>query len=439
LHCCRPVFSNSSLVSFGGLSTIMDADKRLLQEVQNGNLQGVDEALAGGANVNGSSRLSCRPLTCAARWGNCEIAERLIEKRANLELVVTDETGFGGINPFYPVGSNALHAAVSFGVEVGMIRVLLDGGANPDAQDIDGCTALANACSILDPDERLAMVRELLRGGATAFTKTFKGTSPAHFAASKGDCRLLELLLSEAPAMVNHVNDDFGTPMAFAASTGQDKAVSFLVSAGASDEAVLSHERGSLFMALCRGFTDVVGVLLSSPEALKAAGGYDEIRHAMCWAMQQGQPESLRLLIRVGSKARYWSNQLVLVPGRLSDNQVEVPALQCAVCYQCVESTKLLLEAGADERFLTNHKPADLLGAVGLLLDAEDRDPQKAAEIVRVLRRAPAFRARSWRWPEATGTPVDAGSDPGDDAAAPLGAQIFWPAGRNFFTKRFEK
>lgn len=116
-----------------------------------------------------------------------------------------------------------------------------------------------------------------------------------------------------------------------------------------------------------------------------------------------------------------------------------MPALQCAVCYQCLESTKLLLEAGADERFLTNHKPADLLGAVGLLLDAEDRDPHKAAEIVRVLRRAPAFRARSWRWPGAAATPVEAGSDADDDAAAPLGAQIFWPARRNFFTKRFEK
>lgn len=37
--------------------------------------------------------------------------------------------------------------------------------------------------------------------------------------------------------------------MAFAASTGQDGAVEFLLSRGANDEATLAHERSSLFMA----------------------------------------------------------------------------------------------------------------------------------------------------------------------------------------------
>lgn len=63
---------------------------------------------------------------------------------------------------------------------------------------------------------------------------------------------MLELLLSAAPDMLNAVNDDHGTPMAFAASTGQDQAVSFLLEAGASDEAILEYERSSLFMAVAR-------------------------------------------------------------------------------------------------------------------------------------------------------------------------------------------
>lgn len=230
----------------------MAADQRLLKEVESGSLQGVEEALAAGASADGSRRLNYRPLMCAARWGFVGIAQRLVEAGADPEATASLDVRTGVANPFFPAGSRALHAAVSYSVEVGMIRVLLEGGADPDCPDADGCTPLANACSLLLPDDRLAIARELLRRGADPCCKTFKGTTPLHFAASKGDCAMLELLLAAAPGSLNAVNADHGTPMAFAASTGQGEAVEFLLSAGANDEAILAHERSSLFMAVSR-------------------------------------------------------------------------------------------------------------------------------------------------------------------------------------------
>lgn len=111
--------------------TAAAADRRLLEEVKKGNMQGVEESLAAGASPNGPRRASLRPLMHAARWGSVGIARRLVEAGADPEATVTaDAGGFEG--RFFPVGSRALHAAISFGVEVGMIKVLLDGGANPD-------------------------------------------------------------------------------------------------------------------------------------------------------------------------------------------------------------------------------------------------------------------------------------------------------------------
>lgn len=180
------------------------------------------------------------------------IARRLVEGGADPEAAASLDPRTGIADPFYPADSRALHAAVSYGVEVGMVEALVEGGADPNCPDIDGCTPLANACSLLFPDERLAMARELLRLGADPRRKTFKGTAPLHFAASRGDCAMLGLLLAAAPEILNAVNADHGTPMAFAARTGQVGAVEFLLAAGANDGAALAHERSSLFMAISR-------------------------------------------------------------------------------------------------------------------------------------------------------------------------------------------
>lgn len=68
-----------------------------------------------------------------------------------------------------------------------MIKVLIgEGRATPNCPDINGCSPLANACSLLFPDGRLAIATELLMRGADPCRKTFKGTTPLHFAASKG-------------------------------------------------------------------------------------------------------------------------------------------------------------------------------------------------------------------------------------------------------------
>lgn len=53
------------------------ADRRLLMEVEKGNLTAVTRLLGGGANVDGSRWLDLRPLISAARYGMFDAQAKL--------------------------------------------------------------------------------------------------------------------------------------------------------------------------------------------------------------------------------------------------------------------------------------------------------------------------------------------------------------------------
>ena len=169
-------------------------DKQLLHHVQKGHVRGAEEALQLGARIHGFDARN-KPLHVAARFGRVDIiAIMLAAKGADLEATVPGDVRDGDGRFVFSRGSWAVHAAVYAGM-VGAVRALVEAGANPDAADATGHTPLMQACRSLDAEERVAIVRELLRAGADPALESDEGMVALRFAALRDAADVIELLV----------------------------------------------------------------------------------------------------------------------------------------------------------------------------------------------------------------------------------------------------
>lgn len=215
----------------------MLVDEKLLKQLYQGSTQAVKQLLDDGALVDGSPELQYRPLTMAASFGRVEWVKLLVERGADLAISQPYAIAWEAIGNMMPgAGSRALHAA-AFGGEVEATRALLELGANPDAVDDHGKTALMVASRYSRSKHRFAVVRELLAGGANATVASNAGALALHEAAGQGHTDVFALLLSAAPTTISVGNNGGFSALAYATLEGHEEAVSFLLSAGASDKA----------------------------------------------------------------------------------------------------------------------------------------------------------------------------------------------------------
>ena len=175
-------------------------DEHLLLTVMNGDMPGAELVLMAGACIDGGRHCPTRPLVAAAQWGHVKVLEMLIGRGADLEIGVStempDDNGVVGL----PLGSRALHGAVT-GSQVGSVRSLLKAHANPDVINSEGLTPLMMACH--SPE----IVKELLKGGACPTFANSDGTTALHkFAFFNGlNEEAMGLLIEAAPSMLNQV------------------------------------------------------------------------------------------------------------------------------------------------------------------------------------------------------------------------------------------
>ncbi|CAM9239776.1 unnamed protein product [Ectocarpus sp. 6 AP-2014] len=291
-----------------------------------------------------------------------------------------------------------LVSAAAIGRRIPALQCVLRAGADPNTPDGVGCNALQVACFDGDDERRLCIVRELLKWGANPNLRGGPYGSALHTAAKEGHTNLFTTLLAAAPATLNLVNEQGLTPLGTATSFGRHKAVTCLLSLGASDRQVFQETRsGSLQEAVVAGHDTLLPLLLSG-KGLEAVGGLDSIPDAMGCAVTKSRTRTLNLLLSVEGEERrtFWART------RVSDDYSGKCMLHFAAEFTSLSAVKLLLAAGADEAAvdINGALPRDVIGtAQPEFGPPTERDPTKEAAIARVLKCGPAFRARSWAWP----------------------------------------
>ena len=417
-----------------GLNKSIDKGDRLQAEV----------LLAAGAPVDGSDLLNYRPLTFAAVCGRTDFAQLFIERGCRLDAGVVEDVITDSGKLSVKKGTPALTMAIR-NCHVDVFRLLVAAGADLDAADCTGFTPLMSAClGVEEAEKGVVMARALLEAGADPRRANDEGCIALTYAAAEGvtdvvGLEVVDMLLARAPDTVSHVSLAGATPLCAAVCHGKGEAVARLLAAGAVQPRLHQQSYCPLTSAVVNDNEPILRTLLRHLEVL---GGAVAVRSALEAAVVKRRTRLLALLLRSEGEElqRSWARSRVLGEGRL---------LHGAASRGTVGMLSVLLAAGADEAQLDDHgrTASEVVGTVTLI----DDDPAEHRAKRRVLRRAPAFRARSWAWRcDAKTAPPSLPAPPGNGvvgssggvADAPRkrkllpGVRIYRPANDRFFVQR---
>ena len=229
------------------------------------------------------------------------------------------------------------------------VRALLDAGADMNATQPDGTTALHWAAFRND-----AEVAELLvRAGADPNARNAYGTHPLSLACTNGSSRLVKLLL-QAGADPNAALESGETALMTASRTGDLESVEALLAAGAEVNATERSSQTAAMWASAEGHARVVERLIASGADFGAT--LDSGFNAMFFAVREGSIDVVRSLLRAGVDP----NEALRRKGRPKYRHANtgMSPLLLAIENGHFELAVALLEAGADpndER--TGHTP----------------------------------------------------------------------------------
>lgn len=152
------------------------------------------------------------------------------------------------------------------------VRLLLNDGADPDAMQADGATALHWAVF----RENSAMLNALLNAGADVNAVNRLGASPLFIAAEGGNAELIGQLLEAGadPDVALMIGE---TPLMTAARAGSTEGVRLLLAAGAElNNSENSRAQTALMWAAAQGHVEVVRELVNAGADLEARSAVRE-------------------------------------------------------------------------------------------------------------------------------------------------------------------
>ena len=234
----------------------------------------------------------------------------------------------------FPEGARAIHAVVS-SENTSALRALIEAGAQVNCRDGDGLTAIMNTALA---SSGVAMARQLFAAGADPSIRNLQGMSALHVAAGLGNTHVMEVILENMPSLLNAPDDRGFSPMGIAALKRKRRAVSCLLSAGASDERV-HEDQAAIFWAAEGGVPNLVRMMLQHP--IQRVGGLKAIPNSLGVAIQAKQARMLDMLLSVegDENRRKWAE----CPLRGGS------PLRVAAAWVSLRAMHVLLEAGADE------------------------------------------------------------------------------------------
>ncbi|CAM9947721.1 unnamed protein product [Scytosiphon promiscuus] len=408
----------------------MSSGERLMWSVGSGLLQATDRALNDGADVNGSGTDLPPPIVLAANRGYVGIINMLIDRGADLEAALFETSvPVADCERFLPLyEARAVHAATEAG-HLDALRVLLEAGADPNSLASGGATPLMlGAMENLPAATKSEMIDVLLSTGADPLlgNENDGGWKAIHYAALHGETLLVDKLLSSAPTTLNALDEDGGSPLMLASVNGHLDTVSFLLSVGASDaEAVETYGYSSLVSAVGQGKEDVVRILLD--EGLEAVGGVITVPDSIFSAVKRDHACILQMLLNVEGEAmrEAWAGTWAH-PFELNGDVPAEPMLHIAARFCSYRAAAILLPAGADELAVNaqGRRPSDIIGFFVENSAEHSRHVSEKDAFRRMLKRGPAFRARSWVWP----TPGEGVIGMAAERRRPLSSSVRAPA-----------
>lgn len=144
-----------------------------------------------------------------------------------------------------------------------------------------------------------AALRSLLRDGADANAAQIDGATALHWAVHRGEVETVSLLL-EAGARVDAANRVGVTPLAMAALYGHAAIADALIAAGADAAATTPNGETLLMLAARNGNPDLIRRLVRAGVDVNAA---EPVRRttALMWAAEQRHPEAVAVLLEAGA------------------------------------------------------------------------------------------------------------------------------------------
>ena len=197
-------------------------------------------------------------------------------------------------------------------------------------------------------------LRALLQKGANVNAAEADGTTALHWASYRDDVESADLLI-RAGAHVSAANDLGATPLWTAAQNGSEAMVRRLLSAGANPNAAILAGETPVMAASRSGKPVVVEQLIARGANVNARAARSQT--ALMWAVSQKHPDVVKVLLAhgadVAARSDVWSQVMAVPPhGYLPYNRAIPAGGETALLFAArvgdLASAELLVAAGAN-------------------------------------------------------------------------------------------
>ena len=329
--------------------------------------QTIQEIVDCGAHVNSVNKEGATPLLLACSTAQTELVKILLKAKADPNIAYAD-------------GEASLHAAVAAYCSKETIQEIIDCGADVNAVNKRGRTALLLGCFYRQMDS----VKVLLGAGADPAIADEEGFSCVH-AAIDGRCSkdILQALIIHG-AQISAKRKDGTNALLRACTTGQSESVQFLLEAGA-DVNIASPNGNTCLHEAVYGYCSGKTLQAIIQYGLNANTLSKTSKTALIVACYKTQAESVKFLLQNGadpniSDANGYTSLHAAVHGRCTNETLQeiiahgvyvnaqdtggATALWLACSYRQYDSAKILLEAGSNPNIATTNRNTSLHAAV---------------------------------------------------------------------------
>ncbi len=259
----------------------------LTQACISGNTSMVELLMEHGADVNPSGGFT--PLMGAARGSQVELIEWLLKEGADPNAV--NRNGWTAL----------MEAAQLENADGEIIAMLIEAGAKVNARCAEGKTALMCALMWAPP----ATIRQLLDLGADVRMKDEDGSTALMLAAEESSVEVVAMLI-EAGAKVDATNAEGKSALMWAAKFACPAAVRLLLDQGA-DVRMKDKAGSTVLMIAAQGYSEesrveVVAMLVEAGAKVNARGA--EGKTALMCAAMESMPGVVRQLLDLGADAQ---------------------------------------------------------------------------------------------------------------------------------------